>query len=137
MGTILISGQNCATSIKMTRDSLECIHRMSKKNTITLIIAVTVFLVFISLTSPYHLPLLLLVVPGIAFIVALNVVLRVALSKLHLKPSMLRMMVAVLTTIVSVVAVLMSVGQLTFKDFSLLLALALLGIFYISRMKDA
>ena len=110
---------------------------MSKKRITILIIAIAVFFVFLLATSPYRLPLLLLVVPGIAFIVALNVGLRLLLMRFHLKPKLLRMIVAVLTAIVAVVAVLMSVGQLTFKDFSLLLALALIGIFYVTRMRNA
>jgi len=109
---------------------------MNKKQLSILITCAAVFLGFILFTSPYHLPLLLVVLPGVAFIVMVHTALSILVRKFATKPATARMTVNVLTAVLAVAAVLISVGQLTFRDFSLLLALALIGVFYVSRMLD-
>lgn len=110
---------------------------MNKRRLITFVISFTIFLLFIFTTSPYHLPLLLVIVPGAAFIVAIQALLSIALSYVPIGPKVRKGIVHVLTIVMAVIAVLLSVGQLTFRDFALLLALALFGTFYLSRMLDS
>ncbi len=107
---------------------------MNKKRLIPMGVCFAVCVGFILFTSPYHLPLLLIVVPGIAFIMAALMLLGLIVMKFGVKPRVRHITVNVLTAILAVLAILLSVGQLTFRDFTLLLALALIGMFYISRM---
>lgn len=109
---------------------------MNRKRLTIFVISLLVFLVFILTTSPYRLPLILIVVPGAAFIIAVHSILSLSADKVPIQPKAARSLVTVLTIILSVLAVLLSVGQLTFRDFALLLALALFGMFYLSRMGD-
>ena len=81
-------------------------------------------------------PLIFVVVPGIAFIMAVQSLLAAGVSYLPINRKVGLSIVHALTIIISVLAILLSVGQLTFRDFGLLLALALFGMFYLSRMLD-
>jgi len=109
---------------------------MNKKQLIAFIVSSAIFLVFVLTTSPYRLPLIFVVVPGIAFIIAAHSLLSIGVGYVPVKKTVGHSIVTVLTIVLSVLAVLLSVGQLTFRDFALLLALALLGMFYVSRMLD-
>jgi hypothetical protein len=109
---------------------------MNKKHLTVFLISLAVFLVFILTTSPYHMPLVFVVVPGVAFIVAVYHLLAIIFGYLPVRQKVGRSIVKVLTLILAILAILLSVGQLTFRDFALLLALALFGMFYLSRMLD-
>lgn len=109
---------------------------MNKKQLSIFLVSMAVFLLFLFFTSPYKMPLIFVILPSIAFITAMHSLLTIITGYLPLRKKLARSIVMVLTVIMAVVAVLLSVGQLTFRDFSLLLALALLGMFYLSRMLD-
>lgn len=119
----------------MARES-DRISGMNKKRLIRFVISLAVFFGFVFFTSPYHLPLLFVVVPGVAFIVAVQSALTMAISYVPVNKKVARSIVLFITAVLSVVAILLSVGQLTVRDFALLLALAVFGMFYLSRMLD-
>src|SRR5665647_31148 len=107
---------------------------MSKKKIITLVAASLVFFGCILFTSPYRLPLLFVIVPEVAFVVMVGVSVSALVDFFKVPAALGRSITAIVTAILAVVGVLLSVGQLTFKDFFLLLGLTLVGIFYVSRM---
>ncbi len=109
---------------------------MHKKQLTTLVVSTVIFLAFLLLTSPYKLPLPLVVVPGVAFIIAVHSLFAIFLVRGNRSNKTWRTIKNVLTATIAVAAVLLSVGQFTFRDFTLLLAFALLGVFYVSRLRE-
>jgi hypothetical protein len=107
---------------------------MNKKNTLRFIISVSVFFAFISFTSPYKLPLLFIAFPVIPLLVAIVSLTKIILDALHVGGRFARFITLFVGLVGGVFFVLLSLGQLTFKDFFLLLSLGLIGSFYISRM---
>ena len=107
---------------------------MSKKKIIILALATIVFLGCILFSSPYRLPLLFVIVPEVAFVVMVAITVSAVVKMLHASAALGRSITAIITAVLAVVGVLLSVGQLTFKDFFLLFGLTLVGIFYVSRM---
>ena len=112
------------------------IRGMNKKRLLRFVISFLIFLGFLFMTSPYHLPLIFVMIPGVAFIVAVQSALSIAVSYLPVNKKIGRSIVAFVTIVLSVIGVLLSVGQLTFRDFGLLFALSVAGMFYLSRMLD-
>lgn len=107
---------------------------MNKKNITLLTGALLVFLLFISLTSPYKLPLLFIIFPAIPLLVAVISLTKIVLSTLHITGALARFSTLFVALVCGIFFVLLSLGQVTFKDFFLLLALGLIGSFYVSRM---
>ena len=112
-------------------------YKMNKKYIWTLIITTTLFFVFVFSTSPYHLPLLLITLPSLLAVISVAMATKLLLQVTHVNPALSKLATTFVTSIVAVIAVLVSLGQLTFKDFFLLLGLSLVGGFYISRMFSA
>lgn len=111
---------------------------MSKNSNKQLIIkagvTLTLFFVSIMATSPYRLPLIAILLPAIPLLMSVIYVTRLVLSLLHVSQSLWRPIVYVVTLVNGILIVLLSLGQLTFKDFFLLLALGLVAGFYMTRM---
>lgn len=93
-----------------------------------------VFLLFISMTSPYKLPLLFIIFPAIPLLVAVISLTKIVLGILHVTGALARFSTLFVALVCGIFFVLLSLGQVTFKDFFLLLALGLIGSFYVSRM---
>jgi len=110
------------------------IYIMNKKYIYTLITSLTLFFICIFATSPYRLPLLFITLPSFFAVVSVAMATRILLQLAHVSLSLSRITTTVVTCIVAVIAILVSLGQLTFKDFFLLLGLSLVAGFYISRM---
>lgn len=109
-------------------------HKLNKKRLTYLAICTAVFLFCITFTSPYRLPLALIMLPGIAFIMAFYLLISLISDLLDAPKHLAKKVTVLLTVILSVVGVLLSLGQLTAKDFVLLMTLSLIGVFYVSRM---
>lgn len=107
---------------------------MNKKNIVTLVLSTAVFIFFISVTSPYKLPLLFIIFPAIPLLIAVVSLTKLILGLLHVNNKLARLITLFVGLVCAVFSILLSLGQLTFRDFFLLLALGLIGSFYISRM---
>lgn len=110
---------------------------MSKNNKQLLIRAVCsliLFFVTIMFTSPYRLPLIAILLPAVPLLLAVIYTTRLCLSILQVGQSLWRPIVYVVTLVSGIIIVLLSLGQLTFKDFFLLLSLGLVAGFYMTRM---
>lgn len=107
---------------------------MNKKNIVLVTASVIVFLLFISFTSPYKLPLLFIIFPAIPLLFAVVMFSKIVLSALHVTGTFARFITLFVGLVCGIFFVLLSLGQVTFKDFFLLLALGLIGSFYVSRM---
>lgn len=110
---------------------------MSKNNKqllVRAVIASILFFVSIMVTSPYRLPLIAILLPAVPLLFAVIYSTKLVLSLLHVKQTLWRPIVYVVTLVSGILIVLLSLGQLTFKDFFLLLALGLVAGFYMTRM---
>lgn len=56
------------------------------------------------------------------------------LQLLHIKPELAKKLTIVSGIVTGVTLVLMSLGQLTLKDFTILFLFGIVGAFYVSRM---
>lgn len=97
-------------------------------------ISLFLFFVIIMVSSPYRLPLIAILLPAVPLLMAVIYASRLILSLLHIQQSLWRPIVYVITLVNGILIVLLSLGQLTFKDFFLLLALGLVAGFYMTRM---
>lgn len=107
---------------------------VNKKYKYLLICCIVVFLLFIFGTSPYDLPLLFVPVPMIPAVIIIVLLARWGLRVAHVNDTLAYRLTVIVGLVVSVAAVLLSLGQFTFKDFFLLFLFGLVGTFYISRM---
>lgn len=107
---------------------------MNKKTAILLASSLAIFLLFIFGTSPYKLPLLFVIVPLIPATIIVVLLTRTILNLLHIDQKLAYRITVVVGLVVAVTAILLSLGQLTFRDFFLLFLFGLVGTFYISRM---
>ena len=109
-------------------------RQVNKKNIYSLILSILVFVFFISITSPYKLPLLFIIFPAVPLLVAVVSLTKLILGLLRVSKQLAQFITLFVGLVFAIFAILLSLGQLTFRDFFLLLALGLIGSFYISRM---
>lgn len=107
---------------------------VNKKNIIILFCSIVVFLLFISFSSPYKLPLIFIIFPAIPLLFISVSLTKIVLNLLHVNKDLSKFITLFVGLVCVIFSILLSLGQLTFKDFFLLLALGLIGSFYISRM---
>ena len=97
-------------------------------------VCLLLFFIIIMASSPYRLPLIAILLPAVPLLLTVIYTSRLVLSLLHIRQSLWRPIVYVITLVNGILIVLLSLGQLTFKDFFLLLALGLVAGFYMTRM---
>ena len=91
-------------------------------------------IIFILMTDPYKLPLVLLLIPFALFAFGLYHALSSLLSKSGLSKQKCRFLAAVITSLILLLALLQSIHQLSIKDFLIAGALMLGIVFYLRRM---
>ncbi len=92
---------------------------------------------FLLVTDPYKLPAIFLLLPFIIiFMATYYTVMSVFLRKpkAHKNP---KRFAYVISTVVAVLLAMQSLGQLTLRDLVVVLALVVLGCFYIARTGDS
>ena len=97
-------------------------------------VSLVLFFVIIMSTSPYRLPLIFILLPAVPLVAFVVYVTRLLLSLFNVRQSLWRPIVYVVSLVNGIVIVLLSLGQLTFKDFFLLFSLGLVAGFYMTRM---
>ena len=98
------------------------------------IFCMAVFFLIITFSSPYRLPLIAVVLPTLPLVLVIVYATRLLLSIFGVNEKSRKSIVYVVGLIAGVTIVLLSLGQLTFKDFFLLLSLGLITGFYMIRM---
>jgi hypothetical protein len=91
-------------------------------------------IVFILMTDPYKLPLVLLLIPFALLAFGLYHSLAIILGKCGLSRQKCRLLAIVITSLILLLALLQSIHQLSIKDFLIASALMLGIIFYLRRM---
>lgn len=107
---------------------------MHKKNFVFLVINTLSLLAMLFMTNPHHLPLLLLLVPGINSLCIAYVVADYVTGRIRLSVGIRRLIMTVILSSFFVSSILLSLGQFTVRDFTLLFSFTLLGVFYVVRM---
>lgn len=107
---------------------------MSKKRFILLIICLLLFFGLFFGFSPYNLPLFFVVLPMVPLTGIVVLLTGYILHVLHIGPPLAKKITIVAGITTAVTLVLLSLGQLTFRDFTILFLFGALGTFYVSRM---
>ena len=110
---------------------------MSKNNKQLVVragLSLILFIVLIMSTSPYRLPLLAILLPAVPLLACVIYTTRLIMSILHVRQNLWRPITYVAALVSTIFIVLLSLGQLSFKDFFLLLSLGLVAGFYMTRM---
>ena len=97
-------------------------------------VSLLLFFIIIMASSPYRLPLIAILLPAVPLLLFVVYLTRLLLSIFHIRQSLWRPIVYVVALVTGILIVLLSLGQLTFKDFFLLFALGLVAGFYMTRM---
>ncbi|NBU33932.1 hypothetical protein EB118_02550 [bacterium] len=105
-----------------------------KRLAVKVLLCLAVFLLIISFSSPYRLPLIAVVLPTLPLVLAVVYATRLLLSFFGVNEKLFKPVVYVVSLMAGITIVLLSLGQLTFRDFFLLLSLGLVLGFYMTRM---
>ncbi len=79
-------------------------------------------------------PLFFVILPMIPMTIIVVLVTQLTLTALHVPKTTTKRLTIVSGIVMGVLLVLMSLGQLTLKDFTILFLFGLIGTFYVSRM---
>lgn len=109
-------------------------RRVNKKKLPLLIVCIVTFVTLFFGFSPYNLPLFFVVLPMVPLTTIVILLTSFLLERLHVKASLSRKVTIVAGITTGVTLVLMSLGQLTLKDFTILFLFGAVGTFYVSRM---
>ena len=107
---------------------------MNKKKIVLLCLSCIVLTVLLFGFSPYSMPLFFVILPMIPMTIIVVLVTQLTLTALHVPKTTTKRLTIVSGIVMGVLLVLMSLGQLTLKDFTILFLFGLIGTFYVSRM---
>ena len=109
-------------------------EKVNKKKIVLLCISFAVLLVMLFGFSPYSMPLFFVILPMIPMTIIVVLLTNLTLTALHVPDTTKKRLTIVSGIVMGVLLVLMSLGQLTLKDFTILFLFGLIGTFYVSRM---
>jgi hypothetical protein len=109
-------------------------EKVNKKKIALLCMSFAVLLVMLFGFSPYSMPLFFVILPMIPMTIIVVLVTHLTLTALHVPEVTTRRLTIISGIVMGVLLVLMSLGQLTLKDFTILFLFGLIGTFYVSRM---
>ena len=109
-------------------------EKVNKKKIVLLCISFAVLLVMLFGFSPYSMPLFFVIFPMIPMTIIVVLLTNLTLTALHVPDTTKKRLTIVSGIVMGVLLVLMSLGQLTLKDFTILFLFGLIGTFYVSRM---
>ena len=107
---------------------------MNKKRLGLLLISIVSFFILLFGFSPYELPLFFVILPMIPLTTIVVILTAYVLQLLRVAKPLAKKLTIVAGIVMGVTLILMSLGQLTLKDFTILFLFGVLGTFYVSRM---
>lgn len=107
---------------------------VNKKKVFLLAISSSTLAMLLFGFSPYSMPLFFVILPMIPMTCIVVLLTELTLTALHVPKTTTKRLTIVSGIVMGALLVLMSLGQLTLKDFTILFLFGLIGTFYVSRM---